>query len=160
MRDVLSFLRPYRWRFLAGSLLRVSGDLVYLYNIFALSSLIAAAGHGVVGGSTDKIWFLLFAWATTYVYVHTSRQLAKYICYQIAEKINLDGQLTALRHLNFLDIAWHEKENRRGTVLRKAATTWPFSFSSTFTLRLSGRRLRNYRKFPRILLFHGIIWPG
>ncbi len=111
LKDIAQFVRPYRWRFFFASLLRLSCDTTYLYTTYALSSFIAGLGYYAVGKSTDAIWFFFFTWAATQAYVASARQVAKYLAYQVAERAKLDSQMQTLRHLYFLDIAWHEKEN-------------------------------------------------
>lgn len=111
LKDIAHFVRPYRWRFLFASLMRLSGDLVYLYAAYALAHLITALGEYAFGRSSDPIWFFLVSWALVQAYAYTARQIAKYFCYQVAERVQLDSQLQALTHLSLLDIAWHEKEN-------------------------------------------------
>lgn len=118
IKDIFRYIRPYRWKFLFGSLLRISGDLMYLYATYLLAVLIAETGKHMIGESADHIWFFLIIWTATYVFVHVSRQLAKYVCYQVAERAKLDVQLQAFHHLNFLDIAWHEKENSGNKIKR------------------------------------------
>ncbi len=112
VKDIAHFIRPYRWRFLFASLVRLSGDLVYLYAAYALAHLITALGEYALGvSSSDPIWFFLIGWALVQAYSSSARQCAKYFCYQVAERTKLDSQLAAFTHLQLLDIAWHEKEN-------------------------------------------------
>ncbi len=112
LKDIAHFVRPYRWRFLFASFVRLSGDLVYLYAAYALAHLITALGEYALDKSiSDPIWFFLVGWAIVQAYSNSARTVAKYFCYQVAERIQLDSQLQALTHLSLLDIAWHEKEN-------------------------------------------------
>ncbi|MSU75500.1 MAG: ABC transporter ATP-binding protein [Candidatus Magasanikbacteria bacterium] len=111
VRDVWKFLLPYRGRFLLGSILRASGDITYLYTAYALAKLIAFFTHYSPGASLHDFWIILILWAVTHSYLTVSRQGAKYLCYQIAERVGVDGQLAGLKHLQSLDIAWHETEN-------------------------------------------------
>ncbi len=117
--DFLRFLRPYRRRFWLASLLRLAGDLTYLFTMYALSSLIAEAGKHVIGQSSDRVWFLLAAWTGTYLFVTATRQFAKYLGYTVSEKMQLDSVAETIRHLSRIDIAWHEKENS-GNKMKRA----------------------------------------
>lgn len=111
LKHIAYFIRPYRWRFLFASLVRLSGDLVYLYAAYALAHLITALGEYTTGKSVTPIWFFLIGWAVVQTYSSSARQVAKYLCYTLAERVNLDSQLHAFAHIQLLDIAWHEKEN-------------------------------------------------
>ncbi|MDO8581564.1 MAG: ABC transporter ATP-binding protein [bacterium] len=111
IKDIARFVRPYRWRFLFASLVRLSADIVYLYAAYALSHLITALGEYTTGKLLDPVWFFFMGWSIVQLYRSTAVQIAKYVCYQLAERVQLDSQLAAFNHLQLLDIAWHEKEN-------------------------------------------------
>jgi ABC-type multidrug transport system fused ATPase/permease subunit len=40
IKDIWSFLKPYKWRFFIASLIRLAGDLAALYPAFALASIV------------------------------------------------------------------------------------------------------------------------
>ncbi len=111
IRDTWSFIRPYRAKFLFATFLRVSADTLYLYTSYTLAQTVAFFGTYTRGESLRLFWHYLIIWAVTYAYVNITRQVAKYWCYHISEKINLDSQLRAMKHLQALNIDWHEKEN-------------------------------------------------
>lgn len=111
LKDLRKYIKPYSLRFGVGSFLRLSSDLIYLYTSYALAKLIGLFTNYVAGQPLVGFWSLLILWGITHAYVATIRQVAKYNCYQVAEKINLDSQLSALRHMSSLDISWHAKEN-------------------------------------------------
>lgn len=111
LRQLGHYLRPYRSRFLLGTFLRLSGDIVYLFNTYAISRMIVLLGQYAVNGTVGNVWWYVIAWACSHTYVAASRQCAKYLIYWVSERVNLDSQSAAFRHLNFVDIAWHEKEN-------------------------------------------------
>lgn len=117
--DLRALIRPYRGRFWLGTLLRLSADLTYLYTAYALAQAIAFFSTYTPGASLRGFWVPLGLWAVTYAYTTTIRPVAKYLCYQVAEQTNLDSQLKALKHMSFLDIGWHEKENT-GNKLKRA----------------------------------------
>ncbi len=110
-RDVLVYIRPYRWRFWIGTSLRFVTDATQVYATYALASLIAFFSHYTPGDSMRSFWLLFTVWSVAQMFVTVGRQGAKYLVYQVAEKVNLDSQLSAIEHLSRLDIAWHEKEN-------------------------------------------------
>lgn len=110
-RDIYEILGQYQRNFWLASLMRVSGDLVYLYTSYALSRVVSFFSHYQIGTSLNAFWPLLIFWSLGYLYSNNIRQASKFFCYKIAEKINLDTQLKAFHQLGKLDIAWHEKEN-------------------------------------------------
>lgn len=110
LKVLLKLLRPYRGHFWLATFLRLSADIVYLYASYALAQMIAFFTHTPLA-SLNRFWWLMFAWATTHAYVTVARQVAKYLCYGVSGHVRLDSELAAMRHLNQLDISWHEKEN-------------------------------------------------
>lgn len=111
LRIIQKSTSPYRNSFLFGSFLRISSDIMSLYNLYTMASMIGFFGHYRIGDSLYPFWLLIAKWLFSYLYVITVRQIAKFVCYQVAVKTNFDNQLRAIKHLSLLDIAWHEKEN-------------------------------------------------
>lgn len=118
IKYIWSYVRPYRLRFLLSTLLRLSGDTVFLYTTYALSQTIVLLGQYTAGASLGAFWFYFIAWAATHAYMVSTRQVAKYLCYWVSERVNLDVQSAAFRHLQAVDISWHEKENTGNKVKR------------------------------------------
>lgn len=104
-------IRPYKARFWIGTFSRFTTDIIFLYTTFALSETLAFFATYKQGDSLDKFWFYLIMWFASQTIVFIFRQIGKYLMYQVAERISLDSQLQALKHLSLLDIAWHEHEN-------------------------------------------------
>jgi ABC-type multidrug transport system fused ATPase/permease subunit len=111
IKDISRFLRPYKWRFLLGSLLRLSGDLAWLYPTYAFASLITLLSQYHQGMALAPFWRIMELWIFASIWYAIAHHLAKYFCHQVGNKISLDAQLQATEHLFALDVAWHEKEN-------------------------------------------------
>jgi ATP-binding cassette, subfamily B, heavy metal transporter len=109
--DIGKYLKPYRWRFAAASLLRLSSDLVSLYNTYALALIVTFFSSFKPGDPTLRLWVIILIWGLAAVWKNSGRHLAKFIGYQVSEKVALDAQYKTIKHLFKLDMAWHEKEN-------------------------------------------------
>lgn len=118
IRDVATYVRPYRLRFIIGSLLRFLGDLANLYPAIALASIVTFFTTYQAGSSLDYFFVTLGLWAVAAVWRTIAAYSGKYIVYQVAEKVSLDAQLKVIKHIFALDIAWHEQENA-GNKLKK-----------------------------------------
>ncbi len=118
LRDVATFIRPYRWRFWFASLCRLVGDLVWLYPPFALAAIIAFLAEYEPGMSAQPLITIVLLWAAAMVIRSVAQFTAKYIGYQIGEKIAIESSLKTLRHLFLLDMRWHEKENSGNKIKR------------------------------------------
>ena len=111
IKDLGKFLKPYRWRFLLVSLLRLISDISNLYIAYGFALIVTFFSKYSAGQSLQYFWKIIFFMFISYQINHTLRFLAKYIGYRIAEKVALDSQLKIVQHLALLDVAWHEKEN-------------------------------------------------
>ncbi len=118
VKDIFVLLKPYRWRFIGGSLIRLVGDLAWLYPAFALSGIVSMLTRYKAGDSLHPIWWLLAGWAAA-VLLRTLSQLAsKNIGYRIAERLSVDSTLRTIAHLFRLDMGWHERENAGNKIKR------------------------------------------
>ena len=118
IRDIRTFLLPYRKRFLIGSFLRVTSDIVWLFPIWAISQIINFATTYQAGQSLHTFWWLTLGVWLVAVYHSINQDLAKYFIYPIAEQINIDVQLKTLKHMFKLDSQWHERENSGNKIQR------------------------------------------
>lgn len=111
LRDLLTWLRPYRKGFIAASFSRFGADVVALFPSFALAKIVTILATGNASQSLDEIWTLLGLMAAVFLIRPIAQSAAKLTGYRIAERIALDAQLETLSHLSKLDMSWHEKEN-------------------------------------------------
>src|SRR3989339_51915 len=118
VKDIFELLRPYRGRFWLASLIRVLGDLAWLYPAFAFASIVTFLTHYQPGQSLNPIWIALGLWLATTVIRSLSQFFSKFIGYKVAEKLTIDFTLKTVRHLFLLDMAWHERENSGNKIKR------------------------------------------
>lgn len=108
--DVWHLLAPYRMRFFVASTIRLSGDIIWLYATYKLSIVITLLGKQDPT-LAHAVWVNAGLWAASIVWRITAMPIAKYIGYQVSERIALDAQLQTMRHVFLLDMLWHEREN-------------------------------------------------
>jgi ABC-type multidrug transport system fused ATPase/permease subunit len=110
--DLWEAIKPYKTKFIFGSLLRLSSDITNLYPTWALSRLVLLLTSTATTAQRyqEAIW-LLIGWFTSVLYFATAHPAAKWLGYQVSERAALDSRFKALRHIFSLDIAWQEKEN-------------------------------------------------
>ncbi len=118
IKDVARFLKPYKWRFIVASIIRLAGDLAWLYPAFAFASIINFFTHYKPGQSLRSVWIALGLWFLAALIRQFSNFFAKYFGYRIAEKVGIDSELTTIRHMFSLDMAWHERENSGNKIKR------------------------------------------
>ncbi|MFA6106328.1 MAG: ABC transporter ATP-binding protein [Patescibacteria group bacterium] len=111
LKDIGGYLKPYRWKFTAASFLRLISDLAGLYPAYALAAIVTFLSGYSRGGSLSYFWRIIIIWTLAVVIRSLSRQTAKYIGYQVSERVALDAQLKTIKQLFLIDIAWHDKEN-------------------------------------------------
>jgi ABC-type multidrug transport system fused ATPase/permease subunit len=118
LRDLYTFLKPYRLRFVFSTLVRVIGDIAWLYPAYALATIITFLTVYHPGQSLRPIFivFALFFGATILRFF--GGYISKMIMFRISERIDLDSQMAAITHMFKLDMAWHEGENT-GNKLKK-----------------------------------------
>jgi len=118
IKDLLHFIKAYKGRFIVGTLLRVTSDIVWLYPVWAISEVINFATSYQPGASLHYFWFLMISTVLAALYHFPSRELAKYFIYNIAEKIAVEARLKTIEHMFRLDTRWHEKENTGNKIRR------------------------------------------
>lgn len=116
--DIWEYIRPYRWKFLIGSLVRASGDLVKMIVPLLISDVINFLTAYQTGADQRPLWWLCIWFIICSLYHYPARDIGKYLVYQVSEYLTLDSQMRVLAHLTSLDTAWHERENS-GSKLKK-----------------------------------------
>lgn len=111
IHDIWAYIKPYRSKFFAGTFLRFSSDVIWLYPAWALSQIINFASTYKEGDSTHTFWVYFSTVCALAVYHYLSHDGAKYLIYQMSEKMRLDAIKQAVLHIFKLDPDWHEKEN-------------------------------------------------
>lgn len=105
------FLRPYRQEFIFGSVLRIIGATVWLYNAYALALVVDYATDYTPGSSLIPLYWILGIWVVVVLIRNVAVFGAKYFVLTVGEKAATDAEIESLRHLSRLDASWHEKEN-------------------------------------------------
>lgn len=111
IKEVWKYITPYRGRFILASLIRLAGDIAWLYPAFAFASMITFLSHYRMGQSLQPLWFILFLWFCAILARNLSQFFSKWIGYQVSERVAADATLKTIQHLFLLDMAWQEKEN-------------------------------------------------
>lgn len=116
--DILGLLRPYRGRFWLASLIRMLGDIVWLYPAFALASIVTFLTKYRPGQSLKALWIVAGLWFVATIVRNLSQYFSKYIGYRVAERSAIDSTLKTVQHLFGLDMVWHERENSGNKIKR------------------------------------------
>lgn len=110
-KDLASKVRPYKGRFILGSLLRLTGDASNLYSTYAIAAMITIFTNGNIAENVNKIWLLMFFWSISVIYKLFSRHAAKTLLFRIAQLVRIDVEQNTIKHMFKLNMAWHETEN-------------------------------------------------
>ena len=125
LRDVWFYLKPYKWKFFGATLARISGDIAWLYPGYALATLVNFFGNYSVGVSLQPIYLVFVCLMLVTVIRYLSLYVSKVTAFRIAEKIELNAEVTVMRHLFLLDISWHEMENAGNKLKRISKAVYP-----------------------------------
>jgi len=118
VKDIFVLLKPYKWKFIAASFIRLVGDLAWLYPAFALASMVSLLSQGQAQQSLTPFWWLLAGWSIAVVIRTISQFSCKNIGYRLGERLSIDSTLRTIAHLFRLDMGWHERENAGNKIKR------------------------------------------
>ncbi|MBI5135520.1 ABC transporter ATP-binding protein [Candidatus Uhrbacteria bacterium] len=118
IRDLVHLLTPYRGRFVAASLIRVVGDMAWLYPAYAFAAVVTYLTTYSPGASLTPFWRIMALWLVALFTRALAQFLAKFFGYQVAERVGIDANLSTLKHLFRLDMRWHERENTGNKIKR------------------------------------------
>lgn len=118
VRDLITFVRPYKGQFIFASVLRLIGEVVWLYPAYAMASVTTFFATYQVGQSLDPFWNIMEIFTAVCVIYFITIYYANYISYPMAEKAAIFAELGAIKHIFSIDIEWHEKENTGSKVKR------------------------------------------
>lgn len=111
LKDLVRLVRPYKGRFIVGTLFRLSSDASNLYSVYAIATMVTIFSRGDFATNANKIWVLMFWWSISVIYKAISKHVSKSLLFNISQKTKIDVEQNAIAHMFKLDIAWHEKEN-------------------------------------------------
>lgn len=118
IRNLLAFIRPYNGQFILASILRVIGEVVWLYPTYALAAITTFFTTYQTGESLMPFWNIMGIFALVCVVYFITIYYANFIGFPIAEKSAIGAQIRTIKHIFSLDIEWHEKENTGSKVKR------------------------------------------
>jgi ABC-type multidrug transport system fused ATPase/permease subunit len=118
LRDLYRFGKPYRGRFIFGSILRLIADIVWLYPPYAFSLLITMVSNWTPDTSVQSIYIIFVLISVSVIVRAGGQNIGRAIGLYAVEKTAIDARLAATEHLLHLDIDWHEKENTGNRVKR------------------------------------------
>jgi ABC-type multidrug transport system fused ATPase/permease subunit len=111
IRDVWGYLRPYQWKFWWGTFWRVVGDVVWFYQAYGLAELVTFFSRYRPGDSLAPVFIIISLMVCSTLIRAWGLYVAKMNCFSVGERLLLDAELKAMKHLFSLDISWHEREN-------------------------------------------------
>lgn len=115
---LIALIAPHKWRFILGTLTRISSDISSLLIPMAVSWVVTFAASYAAGASLNMFWFVIAGLVGLQLYRAVSINLSKVLLYTLGEQLAVELQLRGLRHVLSLDLLWHEKENT-GNKLKK-----------------------------------------
>lgn len=118
LRDIFRLLKPYRGRFFVASSIRLMSDLAWLYPAFALASIVTFLTNYTRGDSFLPVWTVVGLWLAATTVRSLGQYFAKYLGYQVAERLAIDSALQTVQHMFRLDMLWHERENSGNKIKR------------------------------------------
>ncbi len=118
VKDIAQYLKPYKWRFIGASIIRLIADLVWLYPPIALASVVTFVSEYHVGESLQPVWVILALWFSSSVVRSFGQFFSKYLGFMVAERVNVDSTLKGAEHMFRLDMRWQEKENSGNKIKR------------------------------------------
>ncbi|MBP9750150.1 MAG: ABC transporter ATP-binding protein [Candidatus Pacebacteria bacterium] len=111
VRDVWVYVAPYRAKFIAGSILRLLGDIAWLYPPLALATIInILAGYGTET-SLAPVWVAVWGIVLATLVRYLTMYVAKRMVFEVSEKTVLDAERAGIAHMIRLPASWHEREN-------------------------------------------------
>ncbi len=110
LRDIATYVRPYRGRFWLATFARVCGDVANLVPAYATAAMVTFLTTYERGQSVRMLWWYLSAILAAYIVRQVGLYIAKRIMYAVSEKVALDAYSTALEHIATLGPTWHEHE--------------------------------------------------
>lgn len=111
IKDLWSFITPYKKKFFIGTFMRITSDLVWLFPPYALSEIITFVAKYETGEEQTYVWQLMIAIVCVSIYHYLLHDWSKNKIFTIAEQIDINARNKALKHLFAIDLEWHEKEN-------------------------------------------------
>lgn len=116
--DIGGFLKPYKTKFIIGSMLRILSDMAWLYPAYGLAMLTNFLSTYHHGDSLEPVIDIFSIFAIVIVVRYVGQYYAKMFVFRTSARVNLDAQLASIMHMFKLDMFWHEHQNT-GNKLKK-----------------------------------------
>ena len=133
IRDVWSFLRPYKGKVIVGTLFRGVSDIAWLYPAWVLATILTFCVSWKTGDSLALLWWLFAGWIVAMVVKVFGQFFARKYGFAAGARAALDAKNASMTQLFALDMAWHEQENtgnklkridRGGDAIDRLMRTW------------------------------------
>ncbi|MSR71335.1 MAG: ABC transporter ATP-binding protein [Candidatus Taylorbacteria bacterium] len=111
IKDLWKYIRPYKWRFIKGTINRIITETMWLYPTYAVAWIINFLYHYSKGDALQSLYIVVGCWIAVALIDGVFMFWGKYYLLQVGVRASLDAESETLRHLFLLDISWHEKEN-------------------------------------------------
>ncbi|MBP9749706.1 MAG: ABC transporter ATP-binding protein [Candidatus Pacebacteria bacterium] len=111
VRDVWVYVAPYRAKFIAGSILRLLGDIAWLYPPLALATIINILAGYNAETSLAPVWVAVWGIVLATLVRYLTMYAAKRMVFEVSEKTILDAERAGIAHMIRLPASWHEREN-------------------------------------------------
>ncbi len=118
IRDLFTFAKPFKWRFIWASVIRIASDISWLYSAYALASITTFFSTYKTGESLDEFWRIVVTFGIVIIFHFTAIYFGNMLGYKLAKKTAIQTELLTMRHAFSLDIEWHERENTGNKVKR------------------------------------------
>lgn len=118
IKVLFAAIGPYKWRFLIASVMRIVGEVIWLYPAYALALIAQFFTQYKQGQSLEPFWNIMALFALASVIYFITSYYASLWGFGIAKRISINTELKAIQHAFSLDIDWHEKENTGNRVKR------------------------------------------
>lgn len=118
IRDIYSFLKPYKLAFITATFFRALSDIAWLYPAYALASMVNFLTTYQSGQSLAPLSRIVYLFALAIFVRHVAQYIAKRLMFSVSERVSLDAQVSGVAHMFKIDMAWHEGENT-GNKLKK-----------------------------------------
>jgi ABC-type multidrug transport system fused ATPase/permease subunit len=118
IKDLYPFLRPFRLKFVAATLIRVVGDIAWLYPAFGIAQLVNYLSTYKAGESFQTVFYVFLLLLGASILRFGCGYIGKMIMFKLSERMDVDSQNKTIAHLFELDMSWHEHENT-GNKLKK-----------------------------------------
>ncbi len=110
-QDFGGYFKPYLYKIIGGSFLRLISAVIALYAAYALSQVVDFLADYQTGDDLLPLYTIICLWTLCFLVRNLFFFYAKMIGIKAGECIGLDIEKDALRHLSLIDISWHEREN-------------------------------------------------